>query len=146
VLAEGAHEVRAVGLPEDAPHVGELVGVEAGEVGEAGVVGLRALDLTVCEVHQPVEVAVVAAHEQVVLHHRQQGRRQRHGEAVVDAVLQQPVENADDRDVGLGQGLEEPVLLEELRVLGMADVGEVGVQYRAPIPGGHRRTSGRGPD
>ena len=80
---------------------------------------------------------MVAADQQLVRHHRDERRRQRHGQPVVDAVVQQAVEDADDRDVGLGQRLEEPVLLEELRVLGVADVREVGVEDGAPVPGGH---------
>ena len=84
---------------------------------------------------------MVALDEQLVRHHRDERRRQRHREPVVDAVAQQAVEDADERDVGLGQRLEEPVLLEELRVLGMADVRQVRVQDRAPVPDGHGGTS-----
>ncbi len=137
VLAEGAHQVRAVDVAEDPPDVGELVQVEPGEVVEVRLPALRPLHLAPRQLDQAVEVAVVPADQQLVGHHRDERRRQRHGQPVVDAVLQQAVEDADDRDVGLGERLEEPVLLEERRVLGVPDVREVGVEDGAPVPGGH---------
>ena len=43
------------------------------------------------------------------------------------------VEELDERDVGFGDRLEEPALLQEAVVLGMADVGQVGVQDQQQI-------------
>ena len=87
--------------------------------------------------HQPVEIAVVALDQQLVAIIESSVRRQRHGQAVVDAVGQQAVEDAHQRHVGLGQRLEEPVLLEELGVLRMADVRQVRVEDGAPVATGH---------
>ena len=138
VLPEGRHDVRAVDLAEDAPDVRELVQVEPGEVVEPGLLAPRPLDFAPRQGStRPVEVALVAVDEQLVAHHRDERRRQRHREPVLDAVAQQAVEHPDDRDVGLGQRLEEPVLLEEVRVLGVADVGKVRVEDRTPVPDRH---------
>jgi hypothetical protein len=137
VLAEGAQQVAAVLALEDAAHVLELAVVEAGELGELGLPARGALDLPPRELDQRIEVAQVAADQELVRHHRDERRRERHREPVVDAVAQQAVEHAYDRDVGLVERLEEPVLLEERRVLGMADVRQVRVEYRAPVPDGH---------
>ena len=139
VLAEGRHDVRAVDLAEDAPDVRELVQVEPGEIVQPGLLALRAVDLAAGQGDEPVEVALVAGDEQLVAHHRDERRGERHRQPVLDAVAQQPVEHPDDRDVGLGQRLEEPVLLEERRVLGMTDVGQMGVEDRTPVPDRHGR-------
>ena len=50
----------------------------------------------------------------------------------------EPVEDLEQRDVGLGDRLEEPVLLEEVVVLGMAHEGQVRVQDEREVAGdGH---------
>ena len=137
VLAEGRDQVRAVLVAEDAAHVLELVVVEARELLELGLPVPGALDLPARQLDERVEVPVVAPDQQLVRHHRDERRRQRHRQPVVDAVAQQAVEHAHDRDVGLGERLEEPVLLHEGRVLRVTDVRQVGVEDGAPVPGGH---------
>ena len=145
VLAERAHQVRAVDLAEDPPDVRELVQVEPGEVVELGLPPLRPVHLAPRQLDEVVEVPVVAPHQELVRHHRDERRRERHGQPVLDAVVQQAVEDAEDRDVGLGERLEEPVLLEKGGVLRVPDVGQVGVEDGTPVPGGHRGfpTAGR---
>ena len=145
VLAERAQEVGVVRSRKTTAGV-ELVEVEPRDVVEPLVLspGARRSPAPP-SVDQPVEVAVVARDEQLVRHHRDERRGQRHGQPVVHAVGQQAVQHAHEGDVGLGQGLEEPVLLEELRVLRMPDVRKVRVQHRAPISDGHgARSSGDG--
>ena len=62
-----------------------------------------------------------------------EARRQGHRDAEVDAVVHEPVVNVDERDVGLGHGLEEPVLLEEFVVFRVTDERQVCVQYESEI-------------
>ena len=113
VLAERPEDVRAVDLAEDPAHVRELVQVEPGELVQPRLLALGALDLAPRELDEPVHVPLVARDQELVRHHRDERRRQRHRQPVLDSVLQQAVEHAHDRDVGLAQRLEEPVLLEE---------------------------------
>ena len=52
--------------------------------------------------------------------------------------LEQRVEDVEQRDVGLGDGLVEPVLFEEVLVLGVADERQVGVQHEAEVADFHK--------
>ncbi len=45
-----------------------------------------------------------------------------------DAFVDQPAHHAEQRKVGLGDGFEEPVLLEKILVLGMPDERQMGVE------------------
>ena len=47
----------------------------------------------------------------------------------VEAVALERLEDVEERQVGLGDGLEEPALLEDVVVLGMADERQVGVEH-----------------
>ena len=49
------------------------------------------------------------------------------------AVARQPLEDLEQREVGLGQGLEEPVFLEETLVFRMAHERQVRVQHEREI-------------
>ena len=102
-----------------------------------GLPALRPFGLPARQLHELVEVATVPADQQLVGHHRDERRRQRHREPVLDAVAHEAVEHPQQGDVGLGEGLEEPVFLEEVGVLGVADVGQVRVEDRAPVPDRH---------
>jgi len=91
------------------------------------------LDFLVGELDQALQLPEVAALEERVREHRAERRRQRHREAEVDAVVEQPVHHVDERDVGLGDRLVEPVLLEEVLVLRMPDEGEVRVEDQREV-------------
>ena len=79
------------------------------------------LDLLLREPNQPFEMAEVSLLEQFVAEHRAEGRRERHREMECDAFVHQPAHHAQQREVGFGEGFEEPVFLEEILVLGMPD-------------------------
>ena len=112
---------------------GELPVVHQRELVELGHPA-RALDLAAGEVDQPVQVPQVAVLQERIGHHREERRRERHRDAEVDALLLEPVEHLDERDVRLGDRLVEPVLLEEVLVLGMPHVGEVRVEDERQVP------------
>ena len=76
-------------------------------------------------------MADVAVLQQRIAEHGGQRRRDRHGQPPVGPVALQTVEHFQQRDVGLGDGLVEPVFLEEIVVFGMADKGQMGVQDQA---------------
>ena len=111
-----------------------------------------AVDLLLGELAQLVEAPRVARHEQLVAQHRHQRRRHRERDAERDVLVGGPVEDPQQRQVGLGDGLVEPVLLQEVLVLRVAHEGEVGVQVERDVAenvlGGHLRAPsrpGRGP-
>jgi hypothetical protein len=47
----------------------------------------------------------------------------------MDAIVQEVLEHVQQRNVGFGDGLEEPVLFEEIVVLRVAHVRQVRVQH-----------------
>jgi hypothetical protein len=141
VLAERPQDVRGVAVGEHAADAVELPDIELRGVLEPVVLARGAVHLLFGERDQPPEVALVTLEQELVRHHGNERRRQRHREAVVHPVVEQPVQHVHERDVGLGQRLEEPVLLEELRIFGMADVRQMGVQHGAPVAHGHDGTS-----
>ena len=73
--------------------------------------------------------SAIALLQQRVGEHLAERRSERHRYAEVHAVAHQAVEDADQRYVGLADGLEEPVFFEEAVVFGVADEGQVRVQH-----------------
>jgi hypothetical protein len=92
-----------------------------------------AAHLALGELGQARQVPVVAATQQLVVEHRRERRRDRHGDAEPDALFAQAEERLQQRHVGLGDRLEEPVLLEEVVVLGVAHERQVRVQHQAEV-------------
>src|ERR1700736_99269 len=81
----------------------------------------------------------VALTQQLVLEHRAKRRRERHGELEWDAVVHQPLHHAQQRDVGLGDGLEKPIFLEKPFVLRMPNERQMRVENDRERTGGHFR-------
>jgi hypothetical protein len=73
-------------------------------------------------------VAFEAVAEERIVEHADERLGERECDAARDAIAVEPLEDFDQRQVGLEDGFEEPVLLEVVGVLGMADEGEVGVE------------------
>ena len=78
-------------------------------------------------------MAHVALAQKLVLQHRAQGRRERHGEFERHIVVHQPLHHLQKRDVRLGDGLEEPIFLEKMLVLGVPNERQVRVQNEREI-------------
>ena len=82
-----------------------------------------ALHLAAGQLDEPVQVLEITLPQQPVLEHGRQrggdGNRQAEGHPVP----QQPLENAQKRQIGLGDGLEEPVLLQEPFAVGVRTKG-----------------------
>jgi len=77
---------------------------------------------------QLVQVPAVARAQQRIVQHRRQRRGDRHGDGEGDAVVAQAEERLQQRDVGLGDGFEQPVLFQKVVVLGVAHERQVRVQ------------------
>jgi hypothetical protein len=74
-------------------------------------------------------MALVAILEKRVGEHLAQRRRQPEGHPEVNALFDELLEDDEKRDVRLADCLEEPVLFEELRILGVPYERQVGVEY-----------------
>ena len=107
-------------LEEAAVHLGQ-------EVDVGPVLGALALLLGQARATGP-DGATQRSLQQRVFHHVRQRRRDRQRELERRALGLELVEELDQRDVRLGDRLEEPALFEEAVVLRMPDVGQVGVQ------------------
>jgi hypothetical protein len=139
---EGAHEITLVA----APHVAQRPEAVVVHVRQPVVVrlALRAIDLLLTELDELVQVLRVANLQQVVGQHRDERRRQRHRAAEGDVIAHQPVEHLEQRQVRARDGLVQPLLFHDRRVLGVTDEREVSVQDQREVADGHQRSgSGR---
>jgi hypothetical protein len=78
VLAERPQDVRGVAVREHAADAVELPDVELRDVLEPVVLASGAVDLLLGERDQPLEVALVALEQELVRHHGDERRRERH--------------------------------------------------------------------
>ena len=88
----------------------------------------RALHLAPCQLDRALQIPLVAPVQQRVAQHVAERRRERHRELEGHPVIRQPVQHLEQRDVGFGDRLEEPVLLKELLILRVPHVGEMRVE------------------
>ncbi len=73
-------------------------------------------------------MAQVTLLQKFVAQHRAERRGERHRETMSHALLRQSPQHAKEWKVGFGQGLEEPVFLEEILVFRVPDERKMGVQ------------------
>ena len=135
VRDEGADDVAMMSLPGLAC-LGQPRSVEADDLSQARV-PVDPPRLLALQRLEPRQVLAEARAQEIVLQHVAERRCERHGERDRDRVLRESIEHADERQVTLEDGLEQPALLEVTRVLGMAHVGEVRVEDDCEIAGGH---------
>src|SRR5439155_3242965 len=142
VGAEGGDQVLAPVLEEDRARPAEARQVHLRHAVEA-LVGARPPLFLLGQLDQPVEVPEVAPAQQVVGEHGEQGWAEREREPRGDAVALERPQHLEERDVGLGDRLGEPALLEEVLVRGVAHEGQVGVQDEGEAGRGHGARGGR---
>ena len=94
--------------------------IEQGQVVKGGLPE-GPVDFLFRQFDEPLQVADVTLAQQRVVEHGAQGWRQGESQARVQAVLLPASEQLEQRHVGFGDGLEEPVFLEELFVFRMPD-------------------------
>ena len=97
-------------------------------------------DFFLRQLAQPVQVPDIAAAEQIVSQHGDQGRSKHHGEPKIDPVMDEPLHNPEQRDVALRYGLVKPGLLEKVFVLGMPHEREMRVENKGQVPWAHAFT------
>src|SRR5579871_1105418 len=138
--SEAVEQIVAVLVDEDLPRPLETLLVHVGQGTElrlpAGTYHLLAR-----QSHEVVEMAKVAVLQEWIAEHAGQGRRNRHRQSPIHAVALQAIENLQERDIRFGDRFVEPVLFEEILVLRMTDVRQMGVQYQAEMTKRHRHLS-----
>jgi hypothetical protein len=90
-------------------------------------------------VNQPIEVPNVTLPQELILQHRAECGRDRHGQLERHLVADQPLHHFEQRDVAFGDRLEEPVFLEKLVVLRMPNERQVRVKNEREVTGRHCR-------
>jgi hypothetical protein len=140
-VTEGVEEVAAVVIGEEVFDLLEAIAVKTGETAAPGLAeGAVAADVVFGEEDGALEVIDEATLEEGVAEHGAESRGEGAGDLEIgDAVVFEPGEDVEERDVGFGEGFEEPVFFEETRVLGVTDVGEMGVEDEGEVAGGRRK-------
>ncbi|GEM_PF-1197403 len=140
---------RFLELPEGPHQVAPVPGVKGLRGGKAFVIKprhllerlfpARALNLLFRQGNLLPEVALAAILQKRVLQHRaergRQRQRQARGQPIPPPALQKP----QQREIGFRDGLEQPVFLQELRVLRVPDERQVRMQDQGKVAG-HKET------
>jgi hypothetical protein len=102
-----------------------------------------AADVACGQILEAGEPVRETAPDQIVVQHRDQGRREREGDPPARAAVGASLEDAQKREITLEQRLDEPAFLERILVLGMAHVRKVRVEQdrKEARRGGRRHDS-----
>ena len=100
-------------------------------------VSLIAFDFAGSQIDRAVEVTHITLEKQLILQHGAEGRGNRHGQLERHRIARQPLHHADQRQVRFRDGLEEPVFLEKLVVLGMPHEWQMRVKNERERAGRH---------
>ena len=121
-----------------APGVAQAAEAVAVHVREPVVLRLRpgALELLLGERDQVVEVLGVPLLQQIIGQHGMSGGDSESVSGMA-SVGDQPLEDLQERQVGVADGLVEPALLHDRRILRMADEGQVRVKDQREVSGRH---------
>ena len=124
---EGAHQIAPVPIVEETAQVVEVLAVVPCEGSESRVAA-GPVHFLVAELAERIEALRVPGHQELVAEHADERRRQRHRDPERDRVVDAAVEHLEQRKIRLGDRLVEPVLFQELGILGMPHVWEVGMK------------------
>ena len=133
-FAKCPNDIALQRFDEKFARLGEELRVKARQLGELRIV-LVALDFLRGEIDQALEVAEIALLQQLVAQHRAEGRGERQREPEVDAFVDQPPHHAQEREISFGDGLEEPVFLEEILVFRVPNERQMRVEDERERPG-----------
>ena len=101
--------------------------IKARELLERRVI-LCAFDLPLSEPNGAVEVAQVARAQEFVLQHRAERGREIETEFAAHAIADESLQHHEKRDVGFGDGFEEPILFQEFFVFRVPHERQVRVE------------------
>ncbi len=125
-LPELAREVEPAPF-EDPQATPEMVAIVLGQPLELRLVP-GPMQLLVAQFQQHLDVPLQPVLQQRIAEHAQQRRRERHRQPKMHPVIDQAIHHVDQWNISFAGGFEEPVLLHEAVVFGMADVRQVGVE------------------
>ena len=124
--AEDGEQV-AVARFEALSRVDQQIAVEACKFVQLRMTAMS-LELALREIDGATEVLHVTLAQQFVLQHGAKRGRNAHRDAERHAIVDQPLHHSEERDVGLGDGFEEPALFKKFLVLGMTNERQVRVE------------------
>ena len=131
-LPERRHQVASVLFLEQGQRVPEKVPVHVRQRAELGLV-LCPLNLLFGQFDQFADMPDIALLEERVREHRNEGRREAHGDAEVNAVRYQAVKNINKRNIGLGYRFIQPVFFQELIMFGMSHKGQMRMEHQCEV-------------
>src|ERR1700724_1177605 len=117
--------------------------VKVRQLGELRLIAVS-FSFTRGQVNEKIEMPDVALTQKFVLQHRAQRRRERHRELERNAVVYQSLHHLQQRNVGFGDRLEEPVFLEKMLVLRVPDERQVRVKNEREVI--HTESGNRKPE
>src|SRR5207244_11360059 len=133
-LPEPAEQIAFALLDKEAPRFREKIEIELAEFSQGQVIPV-ALSLARREVNQKIDMFEVALLQKLVLQHRGQRRRDRHGELERHGVVDQPLHHLQQRDVRLGYRLEQPFFLQKMFLHRMSDEREMRMEDQREVAG-----------
>jgi hypothetical protein len=139
-LAERSQQIAAPPVDEIG-HAAKALLIVPGQSTERRAGGV-ATHLAVGQLAQAPQVPPIAHPQQIVVQHGGQRRRDRHGDAIGDALGAQPIESLQQRHVRFADGFEQPVLFQKVVVLRVTHERQVGVQDQRDVTGAHDDRSG----
>jgi hypothetical protein len=137
-VAQPANDAEQVAVPleKTVPAFQEMAVIKFREPAQLFVV-VVADGLALRQRDRAIEIPHITLQEQLVLQHRAQRWRDRHGQLERHAVANQPLHHPEQREVAFGYRLEEPVFLEKLVMLRMPDERQVRVKDEREVTGRH---------
>jgi len=117
-LSKGCQKVGFPFINKKLPTRAEQFEIELRQRGKLSFI-LISLSLAGGKIDQKIEMAHITFAQQLVLQHAAQRWRERHRDLERDVVVNESLHHLQKRDISLRDGLEEPVLLEEMLMLGM---------------------------
>ena len=115
--------------------------IEAGERLKGRIVSC-AVELFVGEFDLFFQTVNVAILKQGIPEHGAEGRGHRHREPEVNAIVDKALHHIEQGEIGFGDCLVKPILLEKLGIFGMPYEGKVGVEDGSYVSNGHGIRSG----
>ena len=91
------------------------------------------------EIDQKIEMPHVALAKQLVLQHRAERRRDRHGKLNRHMIVYQALHHAQQRDITLRYCFEQPIFLQKMLMFGMANERQMRMKNKREVSR-HRAT------
>lgn len=130
-LFEDGQELTMPNIFEEAFCFCEFVGLSGGGILEGCTLFFDAHFFG--EFRQFIDMADVAFLQEWVGEHFAQRRSQAHGQSEIDAIIAESAHHAQERDIGFGHCLEQPIFFEEVGIFRVSDKGKMGMQDDAEI-------------